>query len=400
MSNDRPDFVPMDADWRPVSMRFNSVPIILYRTDADPFSIRGWTDNPRVKLVLNRWRNKNHMSPDAVPDDEEMLELMLEDDDRNRTNQTFAIMDLGDDVKRNGVREPIIVTWQGKLLDGNRRKFAVMWALSKRGGASSEHLQLLKRIPMLVLRREASADEEQSILIQENYADSLKAKWREVVTNGQLYNRYGELSDRFSNEDDLSIRQRLREEFPRFGVTEIRDRIATWNLIEEFRVEYGGEIDEDDLEALIDDNFQSFRQAHDTFRNKNEFKDAEFRELLFRGIRHGLFPSIASVRELDDIHQSKRATEVFLEGEGMSAAQRRMNFRRVRDEAGRERANRELTLARRIEDAVVFLDGITSIQLSEISAELRKRLEDALQRIVAQAAVSSVEAPSDTDAVE
>ena len=73
------------------------------------------------------------MSVDAFPDDEEMLELMLSYDDGS-----FAIQDLGEDVKRNGVREPIVVTWGSTLIDGNRRKFAVMWALSDRGGGSRD----------------------------------------------------------------------------------------------------------------------------------------------------------------------------------------------------------------------------------------------------------------------
>lgn len=393
MTNDRPDFVPTDADWRTFIMRFNSVPVAVHRTEAEPHRVKGWTDNPRVKLVIKRWRNRNHMSADATPDDEQMLELMLEDDERNRANQTFAIEDLGEDVKRNGVREPIIVNWQGKLLDGNRRKFAVMWALSDRGGASSEHLQLLSRIPILVLGRESTPQDEQQILIQENYAGSMKVRWPEVVTNGELYRRYEELSDQFPNDDNLSIRRRLRDEFPRFTVTDIRGRIETWNLIEEFRTEYGGEIDEDDLDAQINDRFQFFRQANDTYRRQNVFNDPEFKDLLFRGIHHGLFPSFASVRLLEDIYDSPRATELFLQGEGMSRAAKTKNFRNVRDEAGRERANKDLTITKRLEDTIALLDGITSRQLAEIPVDLRERLEQALHRIVAQASVSSANPP-------
>ena len=88
---------------------------------------------------------------------------------------------------------------------------------------------------------------------------------------------------------------------------------------------------------------------------------------------------------------------MFLEGEGMTRGQKRDNFRRVRDEAGRARANRDLPLARRIEDTIAFLDGITSIQLSEISADLRDRLENALQRLVAQAGIYSTDTSADAD---
>ena len=70
MSDDRPDFVLQDAVLGGLETRyFNGIPITLYRTEGDSSKIKGWVDNPRVDMVLNRWRNANHMSVDAVPDD-------------------------------------------------------------------------------------------------------------------------------------------------------------------------------------------------------------------------------------------------------------------------------------------------------------------------------------------
>ena len=61
MSNDRPDFVLQDAVWGELETRyFNGIPITLYRTEGDPSKIKGWVDNPRVDMVLNRWRNAKH----------------------------------------------------------------------------------------------------------------------------------------------------------------------------------------------------------------------------------------------------------------------------------------------------------------------------------------------------
>lgn len=392
MTDDRPAFVSDSAPWETVTMRFNSLPIALHRTEADPRQLTGWTDNPRVELVIKRWRNKNqnHMSTDVVPDDETMLALMLDDDDRNKSaaTQTFAIAELGEDVKRNGVRDPIIVSWDGKLLDGNRRKFAVMWALSPKGGSNSEHHKLLSTIPVYVLRKEATSEEEQSILIQENYAPSLKKQWPEVVTNGALHTRYFELLDKNPNSDDLDIRRLLRDEFPRFSVSEIMYRIETWGLIEEFRAEHGGAVDEDDLDAKINERFQFFRQANDTFRKKNVFGNPEFKDLLFTGIMQGLFPSFASVRNLEDIYESKDATEIFLQGEGMARQQKSQNFRLARDVARRDRTNQGLTLNARLEEAIRLFEDVTSKQLTEISPEVLERLEGVLQRIIAQASAS------------
>ena len=386
MSTDKPSFVLDDADWKVETRHFNGIPIVLHRTEGDISQIKGWVENPRIDMILNRWRNAGHRSIDAFPDDDEMLNLMLDYDDGS-----FAIADLGEDVKRNGVREPIIVTWNGTLIDGNRRKYAVMWAISDRGAATSEQLHLLGRIPMFVLPKGAPVLHEQSIIIQENYAESLKKEWPHVVTNGRIYRRFQELSEQFPNELELDVRRRVRGEFPRFNITEIRNRINTWLLIEEFKADFAEEDNEDDLDAKINKNFQYFRQANDTFRTKNVFSEPEFRELLFRGIDQELFPSFASVRRLEEIYENPQATEIFLEGDGLRGTARRANFDRATGEARREEATRNLTVEKRLESIIDSIDNLTSVELAEIPAALRARMESALQRIIAQATVSTDE---------
>ena len=395
MSNGRPDFVLGDAEFELETRYFNGIPIALYRTEGDASQIEGWVDNPRVEMILNRWRNVNHMSVDASPDDEDMLQLMLDyDDDSN-----FSIRELGEDVKGNGVREPIVVTWDGTLIDGNRRKFAVMWAISNRGGATPDQQYRLKRIPMFVLPDGAKDDDKQAIIIQENYAPSLKNEWPPYVTNGRIFRRYQELSSQFPSEQDLDIRRRVLREFPRFDVTGIRNRINTWNLIEEFRADYGDEYNEDDLRGKINKDFNYFLQANDTFRNRNVFSEPEFKELLFDGIQKTLFPSFASVRRLEEIYRNPQAKEVFLRGEGLQGTALRSNFDRATATARLDDVTKNLTLERRLESIIDSIDRLTSVELAKIPPSLRSRLEDALQRIVAQASVS-VDETVEADAVE
>ena len=394
MGNGRPVFVSDEADFNLETRYFNGIPISLYRTQGDPSQIKGWVENPRIDMILSRWRNVNYMSVDASPDDEEMLQLMFDYDD----DGTFAIRDLGEDLKRNGVREPIVVTWDATLIDGNRRKFAVMWALSNKGGATNEQHHRLSRIPMFVLPEGASDDDKQSIIIQENYAPSLKNQWPQVVTNGRIYRKYQELSNQFPSEQELDIRHRVHREFPRFSVTDIRDRVNTWTLIEEFRADYGDDDNKDDLEAKINKNFQYFRQANDTFRNRNVFSEPEFKELLFRGIQQELFPSFASVRRLEEIYGSPDAKKIFLEGEGLKGTALRSNFDRATATARLEDVTKSLSLERRLESIIESIDNLTSAELAEIPPSLRSRLESTLQRIIAQATVSTDE-HTETDGV-
>ena len=211
------------------------------------------------------------------------------------------------------------------------------------------------------------------------------------MTNGRIYRRFQELASQFPHEQELAIRQRVRREFPRFSTTEIRNRFNTWNLIEEFRADYSDEDNEDDLEAGINKSFQYFRQANDTYRNRNVFSEPEFKELLFNGIQNELFPSFAAVRRLEEIYRNPRATEIFLEGEGLSGTGLRSNFDRATGVANHEEATKNLTLERRLESIIDSIDELTSVQLAQIPPSLRSRLESALQRIIAQATVSSDE---------
>ena len=94
MSNDRPGFLTGDAAWQLETRHFNGIQIPLYRTEGEVSQIKGWVENPRIDMILNRWRNARHRSVDVFPDDDEMLDLMLDYDDGS-----FAIPELGEDVK-------------------------------------------------------------------------------------------------------------------------------------------------------------------------------------------------------------------------------------------------------------------------------------------------------------
>ena len=73
---------------------------------------------PRIEMILGRWRRQSHRSPDVFPDDEEMLELMLEDDALHPKYPTFEIQKLGEDINR--------FTKEGKLILGVCNGFQVL----------------------------------------------------------------------------------------------------------------------------------------------------------------------------------------------------------------------------------------------------------------------------------
>ena len=310
------------------SKMFNGLAISVYMTVGNPQLVPGWTENPRTRMVIDRWRRKTHSSDDVFPCDDDMLALMLEDDDfsRNFGSATFNICDLGKDIKRNGLGQPLIVDWEGNLLDGNRRKFAVKWALSPAGGATHQEKLMLESSPIWVLPKNTSPKAKDHIVVQSNYSKSLKEEWPQFVTNKRIYDVFKEVWESDPSLSELQVRKSVAELFPRFTHAEIGSRVRTWELTEEFRAEYSDDLDDDEIERIIDARFQYFRQAHDTYKAKDCYENPEFRGLVFEGIKNDLFPSFAGVRKLGAIYDSPSASKIFLEGIGLTSKQKKENF--------------------------------------------------------------------------
>ena len=88
-----------------------------------------------------------------------------------------------------------------------------------------------------------------------------------------------------------------------------------------------------------------------------------------------------------------------MEGEGLSGTGLRSNFDRATAVANHEEATKNLTLERRLESVIEAINNLTSEELARIPATIRSLLESALQRIIAQATVSTDETtePSATE---
>ena len=153
--------------------------------------------------------------------------------------------------------------------------------------------------------------------------------------------------------------------------------------------DYGGDLSEEELDRLIDGRYQQFRQAHDTYRNKECYNQTAFKDLLFEGIRHGLFPSFASVRKLGDIYDSSKAQKIFLEGIRLPQEQKDKNFTIAVSEANRHFAAKRLPIDGQIRECIQFLNTLTSPQLADVSKELVDELSASLKRVIAQATATT-----------
>ena len=97
-----------------------------------------------------------------------------------KDDKEVKLKELRDDIQKNGLREPIILSWDGRLIDGNRRFFAAKFALESIGAETLEHARL-SLIPAFVQKKEATPEEERHIVVEENFTPSLKRDWPEYV---------------------------------------------------------------------------------------------------------------------------------------------------------------------------------------------------------------------------
>src|SRR5690606_3458206 len=123
-----------------------------------------------IELAKKKLINKvgeRHLTQD------EILDLM-------KNEPEVKLKDLRDDLIKNGLREPLTLSFSGKLLDGNRRFFASRYALETMP-TTDPNRQDLESIYAYVLTKDASEEDEQNVLVEENFSASLKIEWPDYV---------------------------------------------------------------------------------------------------------------------------------------------------------------------------------------------------------------------------
>ena len=94
---------------------YNGRRLQVWEGRAKMSEIKGWAENPRIDLAK---RSLQEAVGARVLQQDELYDLMKKDSE-------VKLAALRDDIMKNGLREPITLSFDGKILDGNRRFFAV-----------------------------------------------------------------------------------------------------------------------------------------------------------------------------------------------------------------------------------------------------------------------------------
>src|SRR5688500_8859279 len=108
-----PAWMAQDPSPKLVEHRFHDKTMLVWEGEVALDKIAGWMGNPRTELR----RDQFYESYARDPTNEETCELVLGDDDE----QSLKIRELAANIHKNGVRVPVVLTHDRRLLDGNRR---------------------------------------------------------------------------------------------------------------------------------------------------------------------------------------------------------------------------------------------------------------------------------------
>ena len=191
------------------------------------------------------------------------------------------------------MRVPLILDWDGTLLDGNRRYVATPRAIKNNPWAKDT----LENIPAWVLVEGIDEEDKQKVLVECNFLSDWKVDWPNYVKASTIY---GDYTDKGLEYDDLS---------ERYGLTKakIRTWIKVMDLIQEFMSFY-----DHSSEALwvAYEHFPWFEEAHNKYRAKLD-TDPDFKEQFFTWMEEKKFKSILQVRHLGEIRDNEEAWAII-----------------------------------------------------------------------------------------
>jgi hypothetical protein len=284
--------------------RFHDRQLQVWVGEVDITKIEGWQGNPRTELL----RDQFYEGFARYPSDDEMCQLVLSDEDEK---EGLKIKELAANIRKNGIRVPIVLTFERKLLDGNRRYYASTFLATE--GVEKSDRKSFTKIPAYVLPKDTDEDVEAAIITEFNFAANMQLEWPYYIRARVVY---------LDHTEEALSRPELEQ---KYGVPwrYLSKWIAAAGLCDRF-LKYHGE-------TFIAKQFayRNFIMFDEMMRNYGaKFKDADFRESVFEVLlsgyepenhKHHTFTKSADVVRLDEIYDHDDAWQALVGGKGNKA---------------------------------------------------------------------------------
>lgn len=328
----------------------------------------GWVGNVRIDLFVEKWK-RDHA--EALPTNEDILQWMMHD-----PNSEFDLKPLGESIIKNGVRQKIVITAQGILLDGNRRYFASLMKFREAEKSNDRStLDMVKSLPSYVLSPLCGKDDLDAVLVEENFVDDCRLPWPNYIKATRVYGKYQELkSERLSKQQAIS---RLVDEF---GISkgQVERFLKMMDFIQEFH-DHHSEVDEETGKTAKDDfaikwsaqkHFEYFDELTKAQVVSTLNSDPELRAKVFERLYDGDFASFVQVRKIPAISADRRARDIFITGEGPKAVKDSIDWINVAGIARKAMANNDRVVAFKR-----FLDSLSAEEIADLDPEAVQDLQ-------------------------
>lgn len=307
-----PDFVESRPEPKPVQRLYHGKKIMLWECSVRLEKISGWVDNPRIDLEKKRFLDR---SGSQELSQDEIFDIM-------KNTPEFKLKELRDDIRSNGLRTPLTLSFSGRLLDGNRRFFALRYVLE---GMRVDDLNRsdFEVVPAYVLMSEATAEDEENVLVEENFSASRKLEWPDSVKARKVVDAYIKEKSRNPEilEDDLMKILAKRFDWKK---SKVKDTIRISEISDEFISFVTGDVDSEnpldgglglsqmEAETIAAKSYQYFNEAQKSFNTPLK-TEADFKIQFFRWIAQEKFSSFQEVRVAYEIWKSPEACSVIEE---------------------------------------------------------------------------------------
>ncbi|MBS1801228.1 MAG: hypothetical protein JSS95_15555 [Acidobacteria bacterium] len=328
----------------------------------------GWVGNVRIDLFVEKWKRDHG---ETLPTNEDILQWMMHD-----PNSEFDLKPLGESIVKNGVRQKIVITAEGILLDGNRRYFASLMKLREAEKSNDRAtLDMVKSLPSYVLSPLCGKDDLDAVLVEENFVDDCRLPWPNYIKATRVYGKYQELkSERLSKQQAIA---RLVDEF---GISkgQVERFLKMMDFIQEFH-DHHSEVDEETGKAAKDDfaikwsaqrHFEYFDELTKTQVVNTLNSDPELRAKVFERLYDGDFASFVQVRKIPAISADRRARDIFVTGDGPKAVKDSIDWINVAGIARKAMANNDRVVAFKR-----FLDSLSAEEIADLDPEAVQDLQ-------------------------
>lgn len=344
---------------------YNGRKIMVFEGRVKIASISGWLDNPRIDLAKRSMQEKvgqRDLSQD------EIFALM-------KNEPEVRLKELRDDILKNGLREPITLSFNGKLLDGNRRFFAVKFALDGLEETNPAR-QDLQTVPAFVLTEGASDKDEEDVLVEENFSASLKIEWPDYVKAQKVVQAKDE------GHSDSEIANKFK-----WSKGKIKETLKIAEIIQEFETfatdapdptdELGGGLGMTEQEAQVKaaKSYQYFNEAQKSFFEPLK-ADIDFKLQFFKWINEDKFRSFPEVRVAYRAWKHPEARSAILQTEPTAAK----NAKAILDYNDRVVKSADEAVGR-IESFIKFLNELKVDELRKLPAHARENLKTTLELV-------------------